>query len=297
LYYLEYVEAVMPTNEHVEDGLFKHRRITDAALENRTRKEGEVLHTRSVSLSSERLGITAKLDLVEEKEGQVVPVEYKRSSGPGGSEDQPPYWENDAIQLCAQGLLLEEEYGVPVPRGILYYIASKTRVEVPLDEALRNKTLEAIRLIRELAARDVPPEPLPAELRHRCHGCSLVTICQPEETLYLIGRRDLTPAEEQAAGITRVLPQGADGAVLYLQEQGSVCGKRSEHLVVRKDGTEIQGMPIAGVRLVCVAGNVRADLRWQIRYPELQSLIARPAPIRSVACIPVPSAPVHRGRS
>lgn len=27
LYYLEYVESVMPTNEYVEDGLFQHRRV------------------------------------------------------------------------------------------------------------------------------------------------------------------------------------------------------------------------------------------------------------------------------
>src|SRR4051794_31776658 len=27
LYYLEYVESVMPTNEYVEEGLFHHRRV------------------------------------------------------------------------------------------------------------------------------------------------------------------------------------------------------------------------------------------------------------------------------
>src|SRR5438876_7264140 len=94
LYYLEYVEAVMPTNEHVEDGLFQHRRVDDPDLKLRSRKEGEALHTRSVQLSSERLGITAKLDLVEEKNGSVYPVEYKRGSGPAG-RDGPPFWDND----------------------------------------------------------------------------------------------------------------------------------------------------------------------------------------------------------
>ena len=43
LYYLEYVEAVMPLNEHVEDGLFQHRRVNDPDLANRTRKEGDAL--------------------------------------------------------------------------------------------------------------------------------------------------------------------------------------------------------------------------------------------------------------
>jgi CRISPR-associated protein Cas1 len=259
LYYLEYVEAVMPTNEYVEDGVFKHRRVNDPDLENRTRKEGDSLHTRSVSLSSERLGITAKLDLMEEKDGAVYPVEYKRSTGPAAEDGQPACWENDAVQLCAQGLLLEEELGVPVPRGVLYYIGSKTRVNVPLDDALRARTLQAIQTIRELSARDTPPEPLPAELRHRCFGCSLVTICQPEETLYCLERRELTPTEEQAAGLTRVLPQGAEGAVLYLQEPGAHVGKRGEHLIVRKDGAEIQRVPLAAVRQVVIFGNVQVS--------------------------------------
>src|ERR1700732_4969275 len=108
LYYLEYVEAVMPTNEYVEDGVFQHRRVNDPALENRTRKEGDSLHTRSVALSSERLGINGKLDLLEAKDGPCQPVEYKRSAAPGGDNGQPAYWDNDAVQLCAQGLLLEE---------------------------------------------------------------------------------------------------------------------------------------------------------------------------------------------
>lgn len=109
LYYLEYVEAVMPINEHVEDGLFLHRRVDDPDLHSRPRKEGAVLHTRSVQLSSERLGITGKLDLIEEKNGRAYPVEYKRGSGPPGDNGMPPYWDNDAVQVCAQGLLLEEE--------------------------------------------------------------------------------------------------------------------------------------------------------------------------------------------
>ncbi len=185
LYYLEYVESVMPINEHVEDGIFQHRRVDDPELQHRSRKEGDSLHTRSVQISSARLGISGKLDLVEEKGGLAYPVEYKRGSGPSGDNGQPPFWDNDAIQLCAQGLLLEEEFGVSVPKGILYYIGSKTRLEVPLDDTLREKTLQAIRTIRELSTRDTPPEPLPAELRHRCFGCSLATVCQPERA----GRR------------------------------------------------------------------------------------------------------------
>jgi CRISPR-associated protein Cas1 len=257
LYYLEYVESVMPVNEHVEDGLFQHRRVDDPELQHRPRKEKEAVHTRSVQISSTRLGLTGKLDLVEEKDGQVYPVEYKRGAGPSGDNGQPPYWDNDAVQVCAQAMLLEEELGTTVSKGILYYIGSKSRVEVALDDDLRQKTFHALQLIRELELRDNPPEPLPPELRHRCFGCSLAPVCQPEETLYCLGRVQLTPTEEAAAGITRVLPQADEGAILYLQEPGSHVGKRSEHLVVRKHGQELQRVPIAAIRQVVVFGNVQ----------------------------------------
>src|SRR5271156_3975355 len=95
LYYLEYVESVMPVNEYVEDGVFQHRRVNDPALASRTRKEGDTLSTRSVSLSSERLGLTGKLDMLEEEGEAILPVETKRSEAPRDPGGQPTYWEND----------------------------------------------------------------------------------------------------------------------------------------------------------------------------------------------------------
>jgi CRISPR-associated protein Cas4 len=155
LYYLEYVEAVMPINEYVADGLFQHRRVNDPGLASRTRKEGDILRTRSVSLSSERLGITGKLDLLEEDGDAIRPVETKRSAAPKDDDGGLSFWENDAVQLCAQALLVEENQNVTVPAGIIYFVGSKARVDVPFDEALRARTLEAIALIRDLSVRDV----------------------------------------------------------------------------------------------------------------------------------------------
>ena len=180
----------MPINEYVEDGLFQHRRVNDPELANRTRKEGDALRTRSVSLSSERLGITGKLDLLEEQGDAIRPVETKRSAAPKDEDGQPGFWENDAIQLCARRSWSRKAWASRSRRGMIYYVGSKARVEVPFDESLRARTLAAIALVRDLAARDVPPEPLPPELRHRCFGCSLAPVCLPEETLYLIHQPD-----------------------------------------------------------------------------------------------------------
>jgi CRISPR-associated protein Cas1 len=275
LYFLQYVDAVVPVNEHIEGGLFDHRRVNDPDLANRTRKDGDTRSTRGVALSSQRLGITAVLDVVEDKGGTAYPVETKHGSAPRDEAGRPSVWDNDAVQLCAQGLLLEEDLGRPVTHGALFYAGTRERVEVPFDEALRARTLAAIEQVRALAARDVPPEPLPPELRHRCHGCSLATVCLPEETLYQISRPAGT-TDAPPAGITRVIPQSDDGAVLYLQEPGSHIGKRSEHLIVRKDGRELQRVPLHAVRQVVVLSNV------QISSQALETLASNGIPVAFV---------------
>ena len=102
LYYLQYVDAVMPVNEHVEGGLFDHRRVDEATLANKTRKEGDANRSRGVHLSSETLGISGILDVIEEKDGASYPVETKHGSAPRNDDGKATTWDNDAVQLCAR---------------------------------------------------------------------------------------------------------------------------------------------------------------------------------------------------
>lgn len=273
LYYLQYVDAVMPTNEHVESGLFDHRRVDSPELANRTRKEGDAERSRGVQLSSESLGLSGVLDLIEEKAGERYPVETKHGAAPRDDDGRATAWDNDAVQLCAQALLMEEAYGAPVARGYQFYAGSRERVEVRFTPELRTQTRDAIEQCRRLSAQEAPPEPLPPELRHRCFGCSLAPVCLPEETLYEIGRPPAVESEPPPAGITRVIPQSDDGAVLYVQEPGAYVGKRSEHLTVRKDGQELARVPIHAVRQVVVLGNV------QISTQALTTLAANDVPV------------------
>src|SRR5262249_25489591 len=121
LYYLQYVDAVMPTNEHVESGLHDHRRVDEPGLANKTRKEGDSSRSRGVHRSSEALGISGVLDVIEERDGEQYPVETKHGSAPRDDDGCPTIWDNDAVQLCAQALLMEEAFGKPVPRGFQFY--------------------------------------------------------------------------------------------------------------------------------------------------------------------------------
>lgn len=257
LYYLQYVDCVMPTNEHVEAGLFDHRRVDALELANKTRTQRGTATSRGVALSSETLGITGVLDVIEEKDGEQYPVETKHGSAPHDDNGRPTVWDNDAIQLCAQALLMEEAFGKPVPRGFQYYAGSRERVELKFTDELRQQTHDAIARCRQLAVLDAPPPPLPTEQRHRCFGCSLAPVCLPEETLYQLGFPSTEENEKSHPALTRVIPQSDDGAVLYLQEPGSFVGKRSEHLVVKKDGQELARIPMHAVRQVVVMGNVQ----------------------------------------
>lgn len=259
LYYLQYVDCVMPTNEHVEAGLHDHRRVDDPSLAERPRKEAEVVRTRGVHLSSEALGITGVLDCIEEKDAELYPVETKHGSAPRDEEGRPTVYDNDAVQLCAQALLLEEHRGRTVSRGYQFHVGSRERVEVRFDEALRRKTRQAITQCREISAGEKPPDPLAAELRHRCFGCSLAPVCLPEETLYQIHASGKPEEKEGTPGLVRVIPSSDEGAILYLQEPGSHVGKRGEHLVVRKEGKQIGQAPLHAVRQVVVFGNVQVS--------------------------------------
>ena len=280
LYYLQYVDCVMPTNEHVEGGLFDHRRVDAPDLANKTRSDRGTATSRGVALSSDALGISGVLDVIEEKHGDQYPVETKHGPAPHDDDGTPTVWDNDAVQLCAQALLMEEAFGKPVPRGFQFHAGSRERVELAFTPDLREKTRNAITRCRELAAGDTPPDPLPAELRHRCFGCSLAPVCLPEETLYQLGHPAPTPTADETAkphpAITRVIPQSDDGAVLYVQEPGAHVGKRSEHLVVKKDGKELTRVPAHAVRQVVVCGNV------QVSTQALETLAANDIPVSYV---------------
>ena len=165
--------------------------------ENRFTAEGGVLHAvahepgrrlsrgarrvMAMPLACRRLGIAGVADVVEFRrtsEGEVpYPVEIKRG--------RPKLHRADEVQLCAQGLCLEEMFGVPVTEGVLFYAEPKRRTTVAFDDELRRLT-EGI--IAELAAvfatRATPP---PTTLKSRCRSCSLKDLCRPD----VVGRSAL----------------------------------------------------------------------------------------------------------
>ena len=166
-------EQAWAENYLTAQGKALHERVDSGEPE--TRKG--VRFERTVHVSAEKLGISGVLDLVEvdTKTGRLKPVEYKR----GKPKPNPM----DKIQLCAQGLCLEEMTGQTISEGALWYMQTRHRVPVVFSDDLRLQTLATIAAVRKLLNSGKTPPP---DYGKRCKACSLVEICQPA----LLGKRD-----------------------------------------------------------------------------------------------------------
>ena len=208
-------------------------------------------------LSAPEVGLIARLDLVEGDGQRVTPVDYKRGKAPSIPEGA---WEPERVQLCAQGLVLEEN-GYQCDEGVLYFVESKQRVTIPFDQALRDRTRALLAELREAAGRDVPPPPLVDS--PKCPRCSLVGICLPDETNLLAGRPQ--PDDEPR----RLVPARDDALPLYVQSPGSRIKKTGEELLVEeRDGTSHR-VRLGNTSQVSVFGGV------QVTTPAIRALAER----------------------
>lgn len=264
LFHLMHVEGRWADNVYTEEGREAHRRVDrlehvlpdPEAEEKRPREpdqegegDGRPTVSRSVSLGSGVLGITAKLDLVSTAGEDAVPVETKRGQVPRNAERS---WEPERVQLMAQGLLLRE-HGYACDHGVLYFAGSRTRVDVPFTAELEARTLRFIEEARAAAGR--PELPPPLDDSPKCNGCSLAGICLPDETLTL----QQVPAAPDSSGkdsVRRLYPARDDALPLYVQEQGARVGKRGGVLVVSKGDEELGKARLKDVSHLVLCGNV-----------------------------------------
>ena len=259
LAYMMWVECEFAHNADTVEGAIRHKRVDQASGALPESEEGvEKIHARSVHLSSERLGLTAKIDLVEGGPDGVRPVDYKKGKRPHVAAGA---YDPERVQLCAQGLLLKE-HGFNAGYGYLYFVASKERVKIDFDEALIGLTLASIEGLRALARAEKPPEPL--EDSPKCPRCSLVGICLPDEIGFMNNKTpDVRPI---FAGATDSLP-------LYVQSPGSYLKKDGDQIIIEDKKVrvaEVRYMDTSQVVLFGYAG---------ISTPALHECFRRDIPV------------------
>src|SRR6266568_457402 len=253
----------------------------------------ETIHSRSVQMGSERLGVVAKMDLVEtkaEKEDlftalEVCPVDYK-AGAPKEGEEANELWDTDKMQLGLQALILRDN-GYVCNEGIIYYRATKQRVRLPITLELENWILQNI-----AEAKRVITGPIPAPLIHspKCVRCSLAPVCLPDETRMLaqtmvkvdvsVGEKTGTPTTEsedskQVAGEPprRLIAARDDTRPLYLNTPGYRVGCKDEVLQVKDKDKLIEEVRMRDVSHVALFGNI------QISTQAIQSLCEQEVPV------------------
>jgi len=95
-------------------------------------------------LYSHRHRLTGRPDYLVRVGEAIVPVEVKSISAPA-----EPY-EGHLLQLAAYCLLVEEEFGVRPPHGLLRY--AEATLEIPYDSALRRRLMQTLDAMRDARA-------------------------------------------------------------------------------------------------------------------------------------------------
>ena len=311
LLYLEWAQGEFADNAFTVEGRAAHKRAdqpggklpapsaggtTDGQPATGEETEPRPYEARTVWLSSERLGITAKIDVVEgEASGRVVPIEYKRGKAPDLPEGA---YLPERAQLCAQVLLLRD-HGYVCDEAAIYFAASRRRVPITIDDALIATTLSTVDRARALTTQRELPRPLVDS--PKCNGCSLVGICLPDEINLLRGLEegaiheaadasraipsasvaheeadpwDLVPLEPAPGrALRRLHPASDDKLPLYVQDQGARVTLDGDCLVIqgRKGSSVTARLP--NTSHVVLYGNV------QVTAQAMRALLERNVPV------------------
>ena len=273
--------------------------VSQAASPAPSNEEPETIHARSVQMGSERLGVVAKMDLVEVRADtpseagavgkeedlfavlNVCPVDYK-AGAPRESEDGAggaglnELWDTDKMQLGLQALILRDN-GYTCSEGVIYYRAVKQRVRLPITPELETWILQQI-----AEAKRVVAGPIPEPLVHssKCVRCSLAPVCLPDETRMLAqapAQADTPagekPSEALADAPRRLIAARDDARPLYLNTPGYRVGCKDEVLTIKDRDKVIDEVRMRDLSHVALFGNV------QISTQAVQSLCEQEVPV------------------
>jgi CRISPR-associated protein Cas1 len=305
LFFYEWVEGLFAENVETVEGAIRHAKVdkepakfptAEAVAAVCDRQEGqahtETIHGRSLTLSSQQHRLIAKIDLVEGESSAgvppvVSPVDYKRGAPREADEGGPALWDADRIQLAVQALVLREN-GYRCEEGIIYYVATRQRVRLPITDDLIAETTAVAEKARAVAASGQIPPPLMDS--PKCPRCSLVGICLPDETrlsaeIEVVDDSVATQAEQlplfpanHESRVTnheprRLIPARDDLRPLYLNTPGLRVGISGGVLQVKDRDKLLQEIRLGEICQLNLFGNI------QLSTQAIQTLCAEEVPI------------------
>ncbi|WP_458455361.1 CRISPR-associated protein Cas4 [Methanobrevibacter sp.] len=124
----------------------------------------------SYLLKDPQLQLIGMCDKIEIIDGTYYPVSIKGSSPPVKG-----VWDQDAIELVAYAILVEEEFDTEVYVGFVDYEKIGDRRPVVMDVNLRKALFEVIREVKEIT--DNKKIPNVRKNPRKCEKCEYINIC------------------------------------------------------------------------------------------------------------------------
>lgn len=181
---LAYIDLQWEDNVLTTEGQIVHRHVDDPAYRPVVRG---VVCLRSVRIASSQLGLYGVADLIElyPSDRAIPGITLTHPGYPGHWRPYPieykhgkPKRDNvDAVQLAAQAMCLEEQYGIRIPEGAIYYAEIRRREIVEFSDELRSEVVRLTAEMHRLFGDGTLPQ---AERRPACRSCSLVEVCMPD---------------------------------------------------------------------------------------------------------------------
>ncbi len=173
VFYTYCLHVKRPTTYKMKEGSLEH----DAVAEREERRslkayglsEGE--RQFNISLHSPRLALSGKLDMAILTNHEVIPVDFKNTSGNAGL--------NHKYQLTGYALLVEDLWQKPVRRAFIYLVPQKKAHEVVFTDNMRLFFKQTLAKIREMIEKEsLPP---PARRQTHCTDCEFLNFCNDIE--------------------------------------------------------------------------------------------------------------------
>jgi CRISPR-associated exonuclease Cas4 len=176
---LAYLEQQWQENLRTTEGHLLHENCHDESF---AETRGDRYIVRGMRVVSDKLKLSGSCDVVEfcvcaegvEIEGhpgkwKPVPVEYKHGHAKESDADK--------LQLCAEGMALEEMLVCTVEKGYLFYAETRRREAVDFPPELRQKTIAMAAEMDSYFQRGYTPRVKPGKF---CNACSLKELCLPK---------------------------------------------------------------------------------------------------------------------
>lgn len=238
----------------------------ETGSEDGTEDRPRTIHARSVTLSSESLGVIAKLDLAEATGNVVTPVDYKRGRPKRLADGTLAAWDPERVQIALQVLVLRDN-GYQSDEGVLYFNETRQRVRIPVDDELLELTRNAITTARH--HRDSGQIPPPLVSSPKCPRCSLVGICLPEETHRLAAARQ----PSLSVSVRPLITARDERRPVYFSTQGMWIGKKGDLLQAKVEGKVVQEIRFNDINQINLFGNI------QLSTQAIQTALGRDVPI------------------